>query len=237
MMKRLGFMLAAFSVLSACQAPSSRPDVDAGGEPSAWLRPPMIAAVTRGGGAAVVTGQADPGARVVLRGEGGAAFAAAADPQGKFVVRIAELGGDLILTPEVQNGQEAAASADRLVLLASGPSALLRAGGSTLRLDAPSGGLDAIDSDGRALLASGRGQAGRDVVIAVAGRMIRTTVNADGRWSVMLPAAARSLTIDNVEQSLPLMTGEGVSVVGGGQMIGWRTPDGALQNSWLPSLS
>lgn len=234
MMKRLGLLLCAVGALTGCQAPSSGRD-DASAEPSAWLRPPQIDTVRREGGSAIVSGRADPGARVVLRGEGGAAFAAAADREGRFVVRVAETGGNLFLTPEVQNGQDAAASPDRLALLSSGASALLRAGGPTWRLDGPAGRLDVVDSDGRALVASGRAAGDQDVVVTVSGRIVHPNADAVGRWALMLPPGIASISVNGVDYRLPDWGGSGAASVDEGRMIEWSAPDGARQKSWMPS--
>lgn len=235
MMKRLGLLVVALGMLTACHAPSSEPEPTAAGEPSAWLRPPLVTAVSRNAGAAIVSGLAGSGARVVLRAESGAAFAAAADNEGRFVVRVAAARGGLILTPEVQNGQEAAASPDRLLLLSAGPAALLRPGGATQRLDVTTRGLDVIDTDGRALMASGRISARQSPRITAGGRTQVAEVGLQGRWSVMLPPGTTSVIVDGETYAVPVLKGEGVFEIGEGWLIGWRTSDGAVQHSWLPN--
>lgn len=236
MMKRLGLLLCAVGALTGCQAPSSSRD-DASAEPSAWLRPPQIDSVRREGGRAIVSGRADPGARVVLRGEAGAAFAAAADREGRFVVRVAETGGDLILTPEVQNGQDAAASPDRLALLASGASALLRAGGATWRLDPPAEALDVVDFDGQVILASGRASAGEPVTVKASGQTLSANTDAQGRWSLILPAGTLGFSVGTAAYVLPSWVNDGISPSNTGQTVNWHTSDGVLQQSWLPQNS
>jgi len=143
---------------------------------------------------------------------------------------------------ETQNGQEAAPAPDRLLVTrdADGPIALLTPGGPSRRLD-PVAGLDVMDGDGTALLASGRAVPGTVVPLTIGGGIsAQVQARANGRWIVPLkgpevavggrryvrPAPAEITNADSV----PLT----VLASGGGRTVVWATPGGAVQHSWFP---
>lgn len=145
----------------------------------AWDQPPRIDGVVRQGEAVIVRGTAGPGSRVVLRGMDGSATAAAADGQGRFEIRLAVPAGDVLLTPEVQNGEVGAPSPERLVILTGGPIALLSPGEPARRLD-PAGPLDAVDADGLVMVLGGR-VAGAQPAVTIDGAAMPVTASRAGR--------------------------------------------------------
>lgn len=233
----------AIAVPVACSPapPQQRPEPAARAAP-AWSRPPVILSVRMEGTNLIFTGAADPGARVVLRSGSGAAHAAAADDQGRFEIRMAAPQDDQLLSPEIQVGQDTAPAPDRLLILAGGrgPIAVLRAGGPTRRLDdAPT--LGAIDSDGRARLASGRSPTPKvPVEIVAGGQTLRVTPDAAGRWNAMLGQAGDSGEV-RVDGRTYIWPGAGaagtelhVERAGQGWRVGWSGPANARQITWLP---
>lgn len=250
-MKRAMFGKATIAVLlcvvnGACSppAPVAAENARVPAAAGAWTRPPMIRSVRRIPGGLVFSGQAEPGARVVLRSDSGPAHAAAADDQGRFEIRVIAPAGDLLLRPETQVGQDAAAAPERLLIVAGGrgPVAILRAGGATRRLDrAPA--LGAVDSDGRMRLASGGGAAaGAPIDLQAGGESGRVTPDASGRWSLALTPSAGPDEI-RVGGRAFIWPGEGageaaagtrVERAGAGWRVVWRGPAGGRQTTWLP---
>lgn len=212
-----------------------------------WIRPPAIRSVERRGAVLVFHGRAEPNARVVLRSDAGAAYAAAADADGTFDIRMTAAAGDQLLQPETQVGQDAVLSPERLLIVAGGhgPIALVRAGGPTRRLDrAPA--LGAVDSDGRAMLASGMAPQGRaPAVVRVGdGEQARPVVGADGRWTALLgssPGGAATVAVGAQSFAWPGVaaraSGLSVERAGAGWRVGWPGPAGAWQTTWLPDAA
>lgn len=239
---RMSMAAALCLALAACSGPpaeETRAAEPAGGD--GWTRTPDILAVRRTSGGLVFTGRAEPGARVVLRG-GSGAYAAAADDEGRFEIRIAAPDEPLLLRPETQVGQDAAESPDRLLILdgGRGPVAVLRPGGPARRLDAAPA-LGAVDSDGRSVLVSGAtATPDRPVAVSAGAAAARVGPGPDGRWSVLLPAAAGD--VFRVDGATFVWPGPGqgatgelqVERAGDGWRIGWNGPGGARQWSWLP---
>jgi hypothetical protein len=233
---------AALAALGGCMPAAERPARDAAGNATGWTQPPQIIAVRRAQASLIFTGQAEPGARVVLRNDAGAAYAAAADPDGRFEIRMAAPTGALLLRPETQVGQDAAASPDRLLIIdgGRGPIAILRSGGPTRRLDvAPA--LGAIDSDAQSLLASGRtGTGGQAVAVSGGADTLEVETGQDGRWSVLLGAIGANGVVKVGGQSF-VWPGPGASKAdllveraGEGWRVGWVGAGGARQWTWLP---
>jgi len=227
---------------TACSPAPPEQAAERTGSAGDWARPPVVEGVERSGSALVVSGVAEPEARVVLRSDEGAAFAATADSRGRFEVGLPTPADHLLLGPETQVGQDAAPSPDRLLVLADGqgPIVVLRPGGPTRRLDAAPV-LGAIDSDGRMRLASGRAAPGTMLIeVQSGGETVQVAPGPDGRWSVMLaphegpdqirvagrefiwpgPAtASRDLAVERMES---------------GWRVGWTGPGNARQSTWLP---
>lgn len=233
-----------FAVLAGCSGPPAAEDAPTQPAPdSGWTRPPEIVSVRRTGGSLVFAGAAEPGGRVVLRSAAGAAYAAAADERGRFEIRIAAPTGSLMLRPETQVGQGAAASPDRLLILdgGRGPVAVLRPGGPSRRLDAAPA-LGAIDSDGRAAIISGRSEAPeRPVAVSAGGRDVQARPGGDGRWSLPVGLAPGAVVrVDGRDFPWP---GPGAAQPGelqaerlaSGWRVGWAGAGGAGQWTWLPT--
>ncbi len=244
-MKRAIFAIglaAAASFGAGCSAPPAREAQAAAAPATGWTRPPAILSVRRGPATLIFSGEAEPGARVVLRNDAGVAYAAAADDKGRFDIRMTAPQGALLLRPETQVGQDAAASPDRLLILEGGrgPIAVLRTGGSTRRLD-PAPALGAVDSDGEGALASGRvAQAEATVSVDAGGDAVRVAADTAGRWSVVLGPIGAGGVIRVGEEAFvwpgPGVEKGGLQVerAGGGWRVGWSGPAGARQWTWMP---
>lgn len=241
MLSKAGTAAFLMALTASCGAPAPPERTGAPGTAaSGWTRPPAILSVRRVSASLVFTGEAEPGARVVLRNDSGAAYAAAADGRGGFEIRMAAPAGDLWLQPETQNGQDAAPSPDRLLIVAGGrgPIAILRSGGPTLRLDrAPE--LGAVDSDGRMRLASGRAAGPEPTVVSAGGESVRVTPAA-GRWSLMLRPTngPDDIVVGGSRFAWPGESGSGavprVERAGRGWRAVWTGAGGARQTTWLP---
>lgn len=206
----------------------------------AWDQPPRIDGVVRQGEAVIVRGTAGPGSRVVLRGMDGSATAAAADGQGRFEIRLAVPAGDVLLTPEVQNGEVGAPSPERLVILTGGPIALLSPGEPARRLD-PAGPLDAVDADGLVMVLGGR-VAGAQPAVTIDGAAMPVTASRAGRWRLTANAVgAAPITVNGRDYLFPGAGaqasgagGFGVTRAGSGWRVDWSIPPSARQSTWLP---
>lgn len=234
----------ACAAVAAC-APPAAPRAEKAGDEAAlagWTRPPMISAVRRVSGGLVFIGEAEPGARVVLRSDSGPAHAAAADDRGRFEIRMTPPAGDVLLRPETQVGQDAAASPDRLLIVAGGrgPVAVLTLGRASRRLDrAPP--LGAVDSDGRMRLISGRSApTGPPLEIQAGGQAGGAAPDASGRWSLTFTPSAGPDEIRVGERTF-IWPGEGqadgalrVERAGEGWRVMWTGPAGGRQTTWLP---
>lgn len=155
---------------------------------SGWVMPPQIESVERTPSGLQVRGRAGPQGRVVLRSIGGTAYAVGADDKGRFDLQIRAPATDTLFLVEAQNGQEASPAPYQMLVShdPNGPIALLSSGAASRRMGR-AGPLDVVDSDGHALLASGRAQPGSTVSIAAAGRpALQVRAGADGRWTVTL---------------------------------------------------
>ena len=248
MKRRIIVMIVAVMAAGAAGACSDRAPTGAGAEgadkASPWVRPPMIDGVLRDGGGLVVRGAAGPNARVVLRAVDAAAVAVNADAAGRFDLRLPPLNGDVVFTPEVQVGEDAAVSPETLVVVqgGAGPIVLIAAGQPTIRLDGM-GVLDAVDPDGATLLISG--QAGpKAPAVVVDGAAATPTPTTRGRWrAVVGRTGAGTVTVDGRSFDYPGGGGGGGAASGAGPVIaragqGWRidwpVAPGGRQSAWLP---
>ncbi len=198
-----------------------------------WVAPPRVQAAVRAGAAIVVSGLADPGARVVLRVDGGDAYAVAADEQGRFELPLTTPPSDALFVIETQTGQSAASAPERLFVSGdpTGPLALVSSGAASRRLD-PAPALDAVDADGAALLLSGRARPGSRVSVV---REDQTSLEAlagpDGRWTVRIsPGGAAALTVAGRRFAYPGVSGD----AGQGWRIERPLEGGARQVTWFP---
>jgi hypothetical protein len=246
-----GGMLALVMGVAGCSEPEGGAAREAASEPGpgsdragSWVTPPTIDSVERSPSSLMVRGHAAPLGRVVLRGAGETAYAAGADDRGRVELRIQPPTADTLFVVETRDGQDTAPAPQRLLVSRdpAGPVALLAAGTPTRRLDR-AGALDVIDSDGRALLASGRAAPGAMVSVAVGGGAATEALTADdGRWSLMLAAAggaAVDVTVAGRTYRYPgpgLAPTEGflLEAVEGGWRASWRLSPGSRQSSWFP---
>jgi hypothetical protein len=205
---------------------------------SVWVQPPQVEAAMRDGTGVVVRGRAGPSARVVLRGADGAAVAVAADAAGRFELRVPAGTGDIRLTPEVQVGEDAAPSPETLLLIGggAGPLLLIASGEPTRRLDGR-GVLDAVDSDGAAVILSGR-TAGDLPSVLIDGARISVMRGPEGAWRAMAPGGgAAVIEVDGARFAFPGFGAQSdYSPVraGDGWRLTWPTGPSGRQTVWLP---
>lgn len=228
-------------LLAACQGREGRADAAASPETDGWTRPPSIQTASVDRGALVVTGVAEPNGRVVLRTETGVAYGTAADEEGLFQLRAPLSPHTLLLRSETQVGREAAASADRLLVVAGGrgPIALLRSGSAARRLDGTPT-LGSVDTDGRVVLASGF--APGPVTVEAGGQVGRAAPDSKGHWSLMtnLPPDGGDIRVGTVTSTWPgagtleAAGGPRAERAGQGWRVMWSTDSGAAQSTWLP---
>lgn len=204
---------------------------------SAWVQPPHIDGVLRDHRGLVVRGLAAPRARVVLRSGDGGAVAASADDAGRFELRLPPLSGDVVLTPEVQVGEHAAVSPETLVVVqgGTGPIALVAAGEPTKRLDSRDV-LDAVDTDGGAIIASGRTADGAPEV-AIGGSAAQP-ISANGGWRATAPGGGEAAIVVNGQVFAFPGGGNGktfsVERAGAGWRLTWPVAPEGRQSAWLP---
>ena len=210
---------------------------------SDWAAPPTIVSAHQGRDGIVLLGKAAPEARVVLRGANGETFGVSADAEGAFEITVPRPPQDWLLRPEVQHGQEATSGPDRLLIPndPTAPVVVLSPGAATRRLTG-AGPLSAIDSDGRAMLASGLANGQGEVSVSVDGRSpVRTRPDSDGRWTLEIPlVGAGAIRVDSHEYSFPGMATPNsdsplMARLDGGWRVIWRLDDGAAQTVWLPA--
>ncbi|WP_077355646.1 hypothetical protein [Brevundimonas sp. LM2] len=206
--------------------------------PDGWASSPRVEGVIRTGGMLVVGGRTEPLGRVVLTGADGVAYAAGADAGGRFDVRIPAWTQDVVLDVKAQVGQIAYPAPYRLLVAADprGPIALLAIGAPTRRLG-PAPALDAIDTDGRATLLSGRSAPQSEVSVGMAqGRPVAT--DAMGRWTTSVSGAAGApVQVGNATFEPPPLSLDGetrLRRLGGGWVIAWGGAGGARQTTWFP---
>lgn len=246
-------MAAVLVSLGACSPTGERaPDRMEAPRPTGWVAPPRIESVSHSRSGLIVQGVAEPGGRVVMRGQGADAFAAVADETGRFSLRMTSLVGDALFTPEIQVGEDATPGQERLLILQQGPVAVVSGGEATRRLDdAPA--LGAVDSDGHALLVSGRAQPNTSVTVTVGARIQQVGADSSGRWSLMVNGAGpMPIRVGSAAFAYPgAAPGAGFSAVraGEGMLVSWpaiasssaadvnaRAAE-ARQSSWLPIKS
>ena len=229
---------AAFGVTACSNETETSVDAAQPSAAAAWDQPPRIETAVRQDAAIVLQGTAGPGSRVVLRGMDGSATAAAADGSGRFELRLAAPSGDVLLAPEVQNGEVASPSPERLVILRAGPIALVSPGEPARRLDA-AGPLDAVDADGSVMVLGGR--ATQAPVVAVDGVPMAPTQGRNGRWRLTANMAGPTrITVDGRDYlfpgggSAPANTAFAVHRAGEGWRVDWTIPPSGRQSTWLP---
>jgi hypothetical protein len=224
-------------LVSACDRPESAPG-DPAPQEASWRAPPRVDRVVVTGGSISLTGQAQPGGRVVMRDGEGRAHAATAGPDGGFELGLPASPQPLLLRPEDQDGQRGLPGPDAVLVLPDGAALALSPGAPSRRLDGGTG-LSAIDYDGRMVLVSGRKDRGPAVVRMGAGAGMEVQVDAAGVWTVRtdLAGLGGSIVVDGVEHApvLARVAPGTVSAAGGGALIGWAAPDGAPLSTWIPA--
>ena len=217
--------------------PQAQPKVEAPPE-TGWVMPPEIDEAVPSGRELVVRGQASPLGRVVVSGAGGLAYAVGADAEGRFELRVPRPAHDTLFLVEARVGQEGFPAPYRLLIGADpqAPIALLAVGAPSQRLDAAPG-LDAVDTDGRGTLVSGRAAPNAEVIIEGSVQR-RVTADETGRWRLAgsgdgatpiqvagvsyAPAPGGAATSDRLERA------------GLGWRIAWSSPGGGRQSTWFP---
>lgn len=228
------------ALLVAACGEQAQPEAETAPE-TGWVMSPEIDTVAASGGELIVRGHASPLGRVVVSGAGDLAYAVGADAEGVFELRVPRPARDTLFVVEARVGQEGFPAPYRLLIGADpqAPIALLAVGAPTQRLDGGAG-LDAVDTDGRAALVSGRASPGVEVVVEA---NVQRTVTADqeGRWRLAgLGDGATPIRIGGVSYS-PAPTGSGQAGVleraGAGWRIVWSGPGGSSQSTWFPDQS
>lgn len=225
---------------AGCSREPSRPQDRV--EQSGWTLPPMIHRAERQEASLHVHGQAAPGGRIVLRGTGSTAYAVSADDQGQFEVRIAVPPTDTLFVIETQSGQVGSPAPYRLLVSTdpAGPIALVGSGVASIRLD-PKSGLDVVDGDGQAMIASGRTTANRQFDIVIKGKARTVLADSTGRWSsVLTMRGEQSFSLVVAEQSYavpgmnPAFRPQLLSRDGQGWRLIWAVSPDIRQSSWFP---
>ena len=238
--------LAVFASVGACsRAPEGRaPEAQTS---AGWVTPPQIERVERTASGLSVRGRAAPQGRVVLRAAGGTAYAVGADANGRFDLQVRAPASDTLFMVETQNGQDALPAPYQMLVSRdpAGPTALLGPGAPTKRMDR-AGPLDVVDSDGHALVASGRAAPGSTVAVSVAGREpVQAHVGPDGRWSLALTsegAGAAEIVVAGRRYAYPgpalgSGAGDGLALASNpqGWSVSWPVPPRSRQGSWFPA--
>lgn len=222
--------------VSACDEPVQ--PAQQGALDTGWVTTPEIDVVSASGRELVVRGHAAPLGRVMVRGAGDLAYAVGADEEGRFELRVPRPVHDTLFTVEARIGQTGFPAPYRLLIGADpdAPVALLAIGAPSRRLD-PGPGLDAVDSDGRAVFLSGRAPATTAVVVEGVARR-EAKADEDGRWQMAgagngeaaLRVAGVSYSPVPNESSAP----DVLERAGGGWRIAWSGSGGGRQSTWFP---
>lgn len=204
-----------------------------------WPQPPSVSNVAWNGNLAGLSGVAAPSARVVFSGERGEAYAVTADQEGHFKLWIEVPQSGLLLNPRVQVGQ-VGVEGQGVLFLASDPkpvAAILFSGEGAYRLDG-NGPLDSVDSDGSAMIITGRKTSDRAISLNVGGQNIPVVANEDGRWAVVATSGSGpvNIVLDGVtyrfevsaKQAEPRFHSES------GWVIRRNVGGEAVQTTWLP---
>ena len=204
-----------------------------------WPQPPSVGKVVWNGNLAGLSGDAAPSARVVFSGERGEAYAVTADKDGNFMLWIEVPQGGLILTPRVQIGQ-VGVEGQGVLFLASDPvpvAAVLFSGEGAYRLDG-TGPLDSVDSDGSAMIVTGRKTSDRTPSLSVGGVSIPVNANDDGRWAVVATPGGGpvDIVLDGKPYRYPSSQADLANRVHieSGWVIRRDVGGGAVQTTWLP---
>ena len=223
-------------IVAGCGEPAT-PEAEAAPE-SDWVMSPEIDTVASNGRELIVRGHASPLGRVVVSGAGDLAYAVGADDQGVFELRVPRPAKDTLFVVEARVGQEGFPAPYRLLIGADphAPIALLAVGAPTRRLDVGIG-LDAVDTDGRAALVSGR--AAPDAEVVIEGSVERTaTADETGRWRLAGSGDGTTpIRVGGVGYS-PQPGGASqpdiLERAGAGWRIAWSTSSGGRQSTWFP---
>ncbi|QYF87722.1 hypothetical protein [Brevundimonas sp. PAMC22021] len=181
---------------------------------------------------------------MVLRGAAGDAQAVSADAQGRFELTAPTPAAAALFSLAVQTGEETAVAPERLVVLdgGRGPIAVLSAGEASVRLDR-AGPLGAVDSDGAAMILSGLLAGGRAPAVALDDQPLADAIRAGAIWRIDAPAASgpRRITLGDRTYLYPGVARVTESFLaeraGEGWRIGWGTPQGGHQTTWLPDAA
>lgn len=245
MKRRIVVSLAVLAAaLAGCSQAPQEGQARAQAAPAGWSQPPRVQSVDVTPAGLVIRGQAGPEARVVLRGAAGDAQAVSADTQGRFELTLPASATSALFSLAVQTGEETAVAPERLAVLdgGRGPIAVLSAGEASVRLDR-AGPLGAVDSDGAAMILSGPIAGGRAPAVALDGQALPEPIRAGVSWRIDAPATSgpRRITLDDTAFLYPGSGGArepfSAERAGEGWRIGWGTPQGGYQTTWLPDAA
>lgn len=231
-------IVAGFVIVSGCdQQPIAAATTEQG--QSRWLQPPSIVSVEWSASHALISGVASGGARVVFVGSGEATYAASADAKGEFSLTVRVPDEGLILQPRLQLDRSSVAGPGQLFISPQeiGTAAIVFPGEGAYRLTGD-GPLDAVDSDGRTLIISGRTIGAEVEPLFVGGNEIPTLANEDGRWAVVVPFDGSTAGISIGGRRYLYREDSAPSVLNASDSSGWYIRrdlgQGAVQTTWLP---
>lgn len=237
--------LACVCSLSGCGSHEERASNPKRMQDDGWTAAPRVEAVRLNGSQATISGVATPEARVLLRGDEGEAYAVAADQQGRFEVTITLADSQVMLRPEILQGQSTVRGPEHLLILTEPGLAVMQTEGGSSRRLTPGPTLDAIDGDGQALIASGRARPQDTVRVSVPGRYeTAIRVGDNGRWAGSLAGIsdeAVTVVVDNRAFAYPGPVGDPdaeaafqLDARGEGWLLTRRLGAEAMLTSWFP---
>lgn len=217
--------------LTGCQ-PRADEASDVQAEAQGWLRAPVIETARPVSGGVRIAGTAQPGGRIILRAETGAASATSADRAGRFALIVPTPAVPTLFSLEIQQGQDAARTGARLLLVPGGPRAVIQPGAPTRRLDGDLI-LTAIDSDGHTALLSGSGAA---PAVTAAGAALDTSASSAG-WVARTPAdALADVRIAGRPTNWPGPAAEpGIEALSNGWRLDFQEEGSGRLIVWLPA--
>lgn len=211
--------------------------------------PPAVTDVRPAGGQVLLSGTAQPKAKVRLATPRGVATEGVADATGHWRLSTPAAPTAAIYGLSQNIGGRTVQSEGYLLVTPEGRGVLLRAGAGALAIGKePQVGLTSfdVDRDGAAMV-TGRGPAGGSVSARIDGRKLgETRIGADGRFSIPLsgpvPPGRHGLKVfgDSLDVSLPVDASPAAPLTDGpfratptpaGLRVDWMTPGGGVQST------
>ncbi len=218
---------------------------------AAYLAPPMITGLGTAGGALLLRGRAEPGARVRLGAPTGEAQFAQADAQGGWTLTLSPAASVRLYGLSMAVADRTVQSEGYVAILPDGRAVRLRAGAGAIPLTGPAGRLRILavdyDRDGGAVV-SGQATPGATLVLRVDGVDAQGKADANGWFSIaatepLSPQSHQILVAGDGEDRIVLaapragdLTAAPVQAVreAGVWRIDWLTPGGGVQTTVIP---